>query len=86
MKFNIANRLDIELLNRKLDDYACSELRNDFYIFMSPDTLAHMPEPNDYYEYIRKLTCNDNPGRIESYHGHKVFSDPSMKYGDVEFR
>ena len=85
MQFNIANRLDIEFLNRKLDS-ACSELRSDFYIFMSPDTLAHMPQLDDYYEYIGKSTRNNCTGRVGSYRGHKVFSDPSMKYGDVEFR
>ena len=85
MQFNIANRLDIEFLNHKLDS-ACSELRSDFYIFMSPDTLAHMPQLDDYYEYIGKSTRNNCTGRVGSYFGHKVFSDPSMKYGDVEFR
>lgn len=88
MQFNIANRLDIEFLNRKLDS-ACSEqqeyVRSDFYIFMSPDTLAHMPQLDDN-KYIGISTRNNCTGRVGSYHGHKVFSDPSMKYGDVEFR
>ena len=79
MQFNIANRLDIEFLNRKLDS-ACSELRSDFYIFMSPDTLAHLPHLDDYYE---RNNCTE---RVGSYFGHKVFSDPSMRYGDIEFR
>lgn len=79
MQFNIANRLDIEFLNRKLDN-ACSELRSDFYIFMSPDTLAHLPQLDDYYER------NNCTKRVGSYFGHKVFSDPSMRYGDIEFR
>ena len=88
MQFNIANRLDIEFLNRKLDS-AYSELRSDFYIFMSPDTLMHMPQLDDYeydYEYIGRSTGNNCTGRVGSYRGHKVFSDPSMKYGEVEFR
>ena len=84
MKFNIANRLDIEYLNRRFDS-ACSEFHNDFYIFMSPDTLIHMPQLDDY-DYIGKSTCNNCTGRVGSYCGHKVFSDPSMEYGEVEFR
>lgn len=84
MQFNIANGLDIEFLNRRLDN-ACSELRSDFYIFMSPDTLARMPQLDDR-EYLVISTRNNCTGRVGSYHGHKVFSDPSMKYGDVEFR
>ena len=79
MKFNIANRLDIDALNRRID--SCDqETLSDFYIFMSPDTLAHMSQIYDY-DYIGKLI-----GRVGSYMGHKVFSDPSMCYGEVEFR
>lgn len=85
MQFNIANRLDIEFLNRKLDS-ACSELRSDFYIFMSPDTLARMSPQLDDDEYIVISARNNCTRRFGSYHGHKVFSDPNMKYGDVEFR
>ena len=90
MKFNIANKLNIELLNQKLDTYSelCSKVDSypeDFYIFMSPDTLMHMPRI-DNYEYTGISTRNNCTGRVGSYHGHKVFSDPSMKYGDVEFR
>ena len=84
MQFNIANRLDIGFLNRKLED-AYSELRSDFYIFVSPDTLMHMPQLDDY-EYVGKSTGNNFTRRVGSYRGHKVFSDPSMKYGDIEFR
>ena len=93
MEFNIANKLDIDFFNRKLDTYSklrsklnsYPELNSDFYIFMSPDTLMHMPRLDDY-EYAGISTRNNCTGRVGSYHGHKVFSDPSMKYGDVEFR
>lgn len=82
MQFNIANKLDIGFLNRKLDS-AYSELRNDFYIFMSPDTLADMPRLDDHeFQFIG--TCNHCTGRVGSYQGHKVFGDPSMKYGMEE--
>ena len=84
MQFNIANRLDIEFLNRKLNS-AYSELRSDFYIFMSPDTLMHMSRLDDY-EDIGRSTRNNCTGIIGTYHGHKVFGDPTMKYGDVELR
>ena len=84
MKFNIANRLDIEALNRRIN-CAYSEIHNDFYIFMSPDTLADMPKLDDHeFQFIG--TCNHCTGRVGSYQGHKVFSDPSMEYGEVEFR
>ena len=84
MQFNIANKLDIGFLNRKLDS-AYSELRSDFYIFMSPDTLMHMPQLDDY-GYTGISTRNNCTGRVGSYQGHKVFGDPSMEYGEVEFR
>ena len=84
MQFNIANKLDIDFFNRKFNS-ACSELRCDFYIFMSPNTLMHMPQLDDY-DFIGVSTRNNCTGRVGSYHGHKVFSDPSMEYGDVEFR
>ena len=85
MKFNIANRLDIDALNSRIYSYD-QETWGDFYIFMSPDTLAHMSPIDDYYKSIGKSTNNNCTGRVGSYFGHKVFSDPSMKYGDVEFR
>lgn len=81
MKFNIANKLDIEALNRRIDS---PEFSRDFYIFMSPDTLEDMPQLDDFD--VLGLMCNHRTGRIGSYRGHKVFSDPSMKYGDVELR
>lgn len=83
MKFNIANRLDISALNRKID-YAYDKIC-DFYIFMSPDTLADIPQLDDY-KFIGVSTRNNCTGIVGSYHGHKVFSDPSMEYGEVEFR
>ena len=83
MKFNIANRLDISALNRKIN-YAYDKTY-DFYIFMSPDTLADMPQLDDY-EFIGVSTRNNHTGMVGTYHGHKVFSDPSMEYGEVEIR
>ena len=85
MKFNIANKLNIEALNRRLG-CAATEFHDDLYIFMSPDTLMDMPRLEDYYEYTGKSTCNNCTGRVGSYKGYKVFSDPSMKYGEVELR
>ena len=37
-------------------------------------------------EYRLESTNNRCTGMVGMYQGYKVFSDPTMKYGDVELR
>lgn len=88
--FSIVRHIDTEVLDRKI---AAWNNTHDYspIILMSPDTLAEMPkfdEPkfDDLEIYITKSTCNNCTGLVGTYDGVKVFSDPSMKYGEVELR
>lgn len=83
MKFNIANKLDIEDLNHKIDCYS-NIYHSDLYIFMSPKTLENVPKLE--YRERDKDSFDECAGLIGVYQGYKVFSDPTMEYGDVEFR
>jgi hypothetical protein len=83
--FSIARHIDIEVLDRKITAWNNTHDYSPI-ILMSPDTLADMPKFDDIGIYVSKSTCNNCTGRVGTYEGTKVFSDPSMKYGEVELR
>ena len=89
MIFNIAKKIDIELLNNKIEEFISNKTRQhplhdcEPYIFMSPETLRDMPTLDEYYLSSEETKSNR---RIGTYHGCKVFIDQSMKYGEVELR
>lgn len=83
--FSILRHIDIEILDKKIANWF-EEYKYDPIILMSPDTLKEMPTIEDFGFYISKSTCNNCTGRVGTYQGVKVFSDPSMKYGEVELR
>jgi len=88
-KFSIVSRLDLEKLNniiRNFKDQMSNE--NSCYepiILMSPDTLRDMPNLPDE-KCVGISTNNYCTGMIGKYYGSKVFSDPTLKYGEVELR
>lgn len=71
-KFSIARHVDTEILDMRIK-YWLEEYKYDPIILMSPGTLK---EINDTYDLHRGVR----------YNGMKVFTDPSMKYGEVELR
>lgn len=86
-KFNIASNLDISTLHREIYDYP----ESDFYIFMSPDTADRLMEIEMILnDHMVKPMCSENGNEkiemIGTYWGHKLFRDPTMKYGDIKFR
>ena len=89
-QFSIINKLDLEKLNTAIDSFKnqSSILFADGYlpiILMSPDTLGDMHNlPNTKYVGIN--TKNNCTGMVGKYYGCKVFSDPTLKYGEVELR
>ena len=83
-KFNIATRLDVSKFQHEV--YDCLE-SSDFYIFMSPDTADSLMEIITGDCMIKLEYKNDDRNEmIGMYWGHKIFRDPTMKYGDIEFR
>lgn len=80
MKFSIVEKLDVEKFNKKLNDY--KDMNNDPYIFINEETVDELERisrersPFDY-QYIKY---------INTYQGCKVFIDPTLGFGEVEFR
>ncbi len=79
--FNISSRkLDVDKLNREMDraekdaDSLC-----DFYIFASSDTLNDIGD--DLYGNYKS-----GYGWYMMYRGHRVFTDVTKEYGEIEFR
>ena len=79
--FSIVSHIDTEILDKNIYRWNNTHAERPI-ILMSPDTLKEIPRIEDIGFYI-----SDNcTGRIGTYRGVKVFTDPSMKYGEVELR
>ena len=76
--FNIVRHIDTRILDEQIDKWA-EEHGYAPIILMSPDTLKEISTLEDLGIYITKKAH-------ATYEGIKVFSDPSMKYGEVELR
>jgi len=83
--FSILRNIDTKILDEQIADWF-DEYKYDPIILMSPDTLKEIPTLEDLGISFTKITCNNCTGRVGKYWGAKVFSDPSMKYGEVELR
>ena len=83
--FSIVQHIDTEVLDIKITAWNNTHDYSPI-ILMSPDTLTEMPKFDDMGIYVSKSTCNNCTGWVGTYKGTKVFSDPSMKYGEVELR
>lgn len=83
--FNIIRHIDIKILDEQIDKWTEKHGYAPI-ILMSPDTLQEMPKLEDIEIYPMQSTCNNCTGRVGTYEGVKVFSDPSRKYGEVELR
>lgn len=83
--FSIVQRIDTEILDRKITAWNNTHDYSPI-ILMSPNTLREMPEFEKREIFLTQSICNNCTGRVGTYEGIKVFSDPSMKYGEVELR
>jgi len=83
MKFSIIRKIDTQLLNNQLHKWEQTNHEYNPIILLSPDTLRDMPRLD---EYKLESTNNNCTGMVGMYQGYKVFSDPTMGYGEVELR
>ena len=83
--FSIVRHIDTEVLDRRITAWNNTHDYSPI-ILISPDTLKEIPTMEDLGFYISKSTHNNCTSRVGTYQGVKVFSDPSMKYGEVELR
>ena len=81
-KFSII-RIDTQLLNNQLHEWEQVNRKYKPIIQLSPDTFKNISRLDEY-----KLgnTNNNCTGMVGMYQGYKVFSDPTMSYGEVELR
>ena len=87
MKFSIVEKLDIKKLNKSFYEYR-DNINNDPYIFINEETVKELERiscewsPFEDDQYIKH-----NPKtHICTYQGCKVFIDPTLRFGEVEFR
>ena len=81
IELNILTKLNLKILNDAIDRFRMLQEKYDPIILMSPDTINELPRiPDDNDAFV-------NPcGFVARYNGYKVFSDPTMKYGEVQLR
>ena len=90
MRFSIVSKVDPRILSRKIDDYKNSK---DYrlsgctipIILMAPETINEIRKE---YGFDTDF-LNESGGStyiVTRFNGCKVFSDPTLKFGDVEMR
>lgn len=87
-KFSIVKSLDVDKLDKEIQDYIHISNNRNPYIFMSDataDKIAQHYDPIDIYSNV-KLGAIDRCEHRALYVGYKVFTDNSLKFGDIEIR
>lgn len=87
-KFSIVQSLDINKLDYEIQNYINISNNHDPYIFMSDataDKIAQHYDPVDMYSNVR-LGVKDRCEHMAVYTGYKVFTNNSLKFGDIEIR
>lgn len=87
-KFSIVKSLDVDKLDNEIQNYIHISGRKDPYIFMSDataDKIAQHYDSVDIYSNVR-LGVKDRCEHMAVYTGYKVFTDNSLKFGDIEIR
>ena len=87
-KFSIVKSLDIDKLDKEMQEYIHISNNHNPYIFMSgatADKIAQHYDPIDIYSNV-KLGVSDRCEHLALYKGYKVFTDNSLKFGDIEIR
>lgn len=84
-KFSIAQKLDLDKLAKKINEYQINTGETEPYLFMSKSTLDAMPINNDILHNIQEVCVKAN-GVAGCCFGYKVFRDDSLSFGEVEIR
>lgn len=86
ISFNIKQGLDFDKLNHNISTFK-STYEQEPIIIMSFDTLNSFPKTQDQDYFMEQSEkYNYHLAMMGTYHGNKVFADPSMDYGDIELR
>jgi len=85
-KFNIKQGLDLQKLDYNISVFkdTCGQ---EPIIIMSFDTLNSFPKmPDQDYFIEQSKEKHYYAGMVGMYYGCKVFTDPSLNFGDIELR
>lgn len=84
-------KMDLDKLNKKIDEYRCITNESNPYIFMSEDTAKSVEFTISPLNVFLCITSKDKyerepNGRIAEYTGYKVFINNDLEYGEIEIR
>lgn len=93
-KFSIIKELDLEKLDKGIDEYSIVTGEVRPYIFMSKDTIASIANKVSKYdvkvnllnEVALRFTTLGKGGSCGLYNGYKIFENNDLAYGEVEIR
>ena len=84
-KFSIVQKIDLDELTKKIEEYQCRTGETNPYLFMNKSTIDAIPTVDDALYNFRQVCAKIN-GIAGYYHGYKVFRDDSLSFGEVEIR
>ena len=84
-KFSIIQKIDMNELDRMIDNYQCHTGETNPYLFMNKSTIEAIPTVDDTLYNLRQICAKVN-GIAGYYCGYKVFRDDTLDFGEVEIR
>ena len=85
-KFFIVQKINLDELTKKIDEYQYSTGETNPYLFMNQSTIDVIPTVDDaIIRNMNQVLAKIN-GFAGYYHGCKVFRDDSLSFGEVEIR
>lgn len=84
-KFSIAQRINLDELEDKIDRYVRLTGETNPYLFMNQNTINAIPTVDDTLYNLRQINAKVN-GIAGYYQGYKIFRDDTLDFGEVEIR
>ena len=87
--FSIMTTINLDKLDREIEEYIQCSGNFDPYIFMSEDTMGAIEKEfptTEYTECLDPSLKSKYKGVEATYTGYKVFVNNDLKYGIVEIR
>ena len=87
-KFSIIKEIDLNKLNKKIDDYRYETGECNPYIFANEETIlkiknAHFKNIDPFNGYfVKDNLC----GKVGIYEGYRIFQNDDLEFGEVEIR
>lgn len=88
--FSIVDKININILNRKIVEFACKE-NHEPYVFANRETIDTLMKQTSLgfnsvtYSRGDVKTCASNC-LVGRYRGRKMFIDDTLEFGEIELR